>query len=178
MTPLWLALLDDAPGDAEVTPVRDSDGGPAGFLSLWEGRGRPHPEALQADPRIRDRSGPACVISLAMAPAGARPIADDPAVVQARRDVLGDGRTCAVTLLTADPVSIAGALTVARTDRPEQLAALRDDPFAALWGAVTLRVGTGVVGATVRPTGPSLERYAGRPWPYDRFPVAGGDHAR
>jgi hypothetical protein len=83
--------------------------------------------------------------------------------------VLRDGRPVAVSLLTADPVSIAGALTVARADRPEQVAALRDDPFAAMWGARVLRIRAGVFGTPVQPTGPCLERYAGRPWPYDRF---------
>jgi len=116
--PLWLALLDDDPGDAAVTPVRDEGGRRVGLLSLWQGADRPHPAALQADPRLRDPVGPACVLSLALAPPTARPIADDPAVVHARRLVLRDGRPCAVSLLTADPVSIAGALTVARADRP------------------------------------------------------------
>ncbi|MBA2553176.1 MAG: hypothetical protein H0V10_05690 [Geodermatophilaceae bacterium] len=169
MTPLWLALLDEDPGDADVTPVRNDEGEPVGLLSLWQGNDRPHRDALQADPRLRDPVGPACVLSLAMAPPEARPIADDPAVVHARRQVLRDGRPCAVSLLTADPVSIAGALTVARTDRPEQVAALRDDPFAAIWAARVLRIGAGVFGAPVQPTGPCLERYAGQPWPYDRF---------
>lgn len=169
MIPLWLALLNEDPGDAAVTPVRDERGQPVGLLSLWQGSDRPHRDALQADPRLRDRTGPACVLSLALAPPEARPIADDPAVVHARRQVLRDGRPVAVSLLTADPVSIAGALTVARADRPEQVAALRDDPFAAMWGARVLRIRAGVFGTPVQPTGPCLERYAGRPWPYDRF---------
>lgn len=173
MTPLWLALLDDDDGDAggavALAPVRDGVGGPAGLLALWEGTHRPHPQALQVDPRVRDRDGPACVLSLAMALPQARPIADDPAVVQARRMVLRDGRACAVSLLTADPVSVAGALTVARADRPEQVEALRDDPFAAMWGAMRLELPAGVLGGAVHPTGPVLERYGGRPWPYDRF---------
>jgi len=118
---------------------------------------------------VRDPDGPACVVVLALAAPDARPIADDPAVVHARRRVLRDGRPCAVSLLSADPVSIAGALTVARADRPDQVAALRDDPFAALWASRQLHVDAGVFGTRVRPTGPCLERYAGRPWPYDQF---------
>ncbi len=136
---------------------------------MWHGDERPHELALQADPRIRDHRGPACVISLALAAPDGRPLADDPAVVHVRRAVLRDGRPPAVTFLTADPVSVAGALTVARADCPEQVAALRDDPFRRLWGARLLRVSAGVLGASVPRTGPSLERYAGRPWPYDRF---------
>ncbi len=171
MTPLWLALLDDDPSDADVVAaLSDGQGRPAGVLVLWQTVHRPQQHALQADPRLLDPAGPPCVLSLALAPTDARPIADDPAVVHARRRVLRDGRPCAVSLLTADPVSIAGALTVARADRPEQVAALRDDPFAVLWGARRLEVGASVLGARVQPVGPSLERYAGRPWPYDRFP--------
>lgn len=171
MTPLWLALLDEDPGDADVVAaLSDDEGRPAGVLSLWRTVHRPQRQALQADPRLHDPAGPPCVLSLALTPADARPIADDPAVVHARRRVLRDGRPCAVSLLTSDPVSIAGALTVARTDRPEQVAALRDDPFAAMWGARRLEVGASVFGAPVAPVGPSLERYGGRPWPYDLFP--------
>jgi hypothetical protein len=104
-----------------------------------------------------------------LAPVGARPIADDPTLVHARRTVLQSGRACAVTLLTDDPVSIAGALTIARATRPNEVAALQDDPFARLWGKRRLSIAAGALGAEVRPTGPSLERYSGAPWPYDRF---------
>lgn len=170
MTPLWLALLEADPGDGAVAIRVSDDGGfPGGHLVLWQVADRPHSEAVQADPRIHDRVGPACVLSLAMPPAAARPIADDPAVVHARRRVLRDGRPCAVTMLSADPVSVGGALTVARADRPDQVAALDDDPFATLWGSRRLHVPAGVFGVDVHPTGPCLERYAGRPWPYDRF---------
>lgn len=170
MTPLWLALLDADPGADVAVPLRDvGAGAEEGLLCLWRQFERPHKDALQADPRIHDPNGPGCVMSLALPPNDARPIADDPAIVQARRDVLADGRPCAVSLLTADPVTIAGALTLARADRPGEVAALRDDPFARLWPTRQLWVTPGVFGALVRPTGPSLERYSGRPWPYDRF---------
>lgn len=169
MTPLWLAVLAEDPGDATVAQLHELDGRLAGVFCLWQGERRPHGAALQADPRVHDPEGPACVVSWALAAPDARPIADDPAVVHVRRDVLRDGRPAAVTMLTADPVSVAGALTVARADSPEQVAALRDDPFRRLWGARLLRVSAGVLGASVPRTGPSLERYAGRPWPYDRF---------
>lgn len=170
MTPLWLLLLDSdvGLGAGALAAVHEIDGRRAGTLHLWRGAARPHEAALQADPRVHDPQGPACVISLALS-AGPGPIADDPVVVQARRAVLRDGRWCAVTLLTADPVAVAGALTVARADRADQVAALEDDPFARLFPARILRVEAGVLGASVQPTGPSLERYSGRPWPYDRF---------
>ena len=169
MTPLWLALLPADPGDAAVARAEDRNGEPVGVLCMWWTRARPHHKALRADPRIHADDGPPCVVSLAMAPATARPIADDPAVVHARRAALRFGRTCAVSLLTADPVSIAGALSIARANRPDEVAALRDDPFAQLWGARRLSIAAGLLGAVVRPTGPSLERYSGQPWPYDRF---------
>ena len=169
MTPLWLALLAEDPGDAQVTPAHDVDGRQAGLLCTWRQKDRPHDQALQADPRVHDSGGSACVVSWALAPAHARPIADDPAIVQARRAVLRDGRPCAVTLLTEDPVFIAGALSIARADNPAQVAALADDPFSRLWKARLLSVGAGVLGRLVRPTGPSLERYGGRPWPWDLF---------
>jgi hypothetical protein len=124
---------------------------------------------LRADPRIYAADGPACVVSLALAPGRARPIADDPTVVHARRTVLQFGRACAVTLLTDDPVSVAGALTIARADHPDEVAALQDDPFARLWGTRRFSITAGLLGGHVRPTGPSLERYSGQPWPYDRF---------
>lgn len=169
MTPLWLAMLPEDPGSAVVGSVHDRGGRPAGFLCLWRGKARPHEQALLVDPRVHDPAGPACVVSLALAPIDARPITDDPAVVQARRDVLRDGRASSVSLLSADAVEVGGAITVARADRSEQVAALRDDPFARLWSARILRVTAGVFGTVVRPTGPSLERYGGMPWPYDRF---------
>ena len=171
MIPLWLALLeaDVGTGAAATADVRELNGRRAGVLCLWHSSDRPHEAALQADPRIHDDRGPVCVVSLALAAAGSEPIADDPAVVAARRAVLRDGRPCAVSLLSADPVSVAGALTVAHVDRADQVAALQDDPFARLFAARLLRVAGGALGALVRPTGPSLERYSGRPWPYDSF---------
>lgn len=169
MTPLWLAFLDIDPGGAHVTAVTDIAGAPAGVLCAWQTDDRPHEWALQADPRVYDAAGPECLVCLALAPASARPMADDPAVVEVRRAVLRDGRAAAVTMLTDDPVHIAGALTVARADRPDQVAALRDDPFASLWDARLLRVPAGTLSGALRPTGPSLERYGGRPWPYDYF---------
>jgi len=170
MTPLWLALLDHAPATARAVTVTDMAGTGVGDLCAWCTSERPHAEAHQADPRLFDPAGPACVVSLALAPADARPIADDPTVVEARRAVLRDGRAAAVTLLTADPVHIAGALTVAHADQREEVAALRRDPFAALWDTRVLLVAPGLLGRVDHPTGPSLERYAGTPWPYDRFP--------
>lgn len=169
MTPLWLALLAEDPGVAVTGTAHDCAGRPAGLFCLWRGEDRPHEQALQGDPRLRDPDGPPCVVSLALAPLHARPITDDPAVVHARRDVLRDGRACAVSLLTADPVAVGGAITVARADRSDQVAALRDDPFARLWAARIVHVAAGMFGTFVRPTGPSLERYGATPWPFDRF---------
>lgn len=160
-----------------IAPVADLEDRPVGVMCAWLTDDRPHGDALQADPRMHDRLGPPCVISLAMAPPQARPIADDPALVHVRRNVLRDGRPCLVSLLTNDPVSVAGAVTVARAARPHEVASLADDPFARLWSARRLRVGQGVFGAQVRRNGPCLERYAGQPWPYDRFKETGDNDA-
>lgn len=173
MTPLWLAALDHDPGADVVAILRDDADRQVALLCLWRDAERPHESAVQADPRIYDADGRQCWVSLAVVPPAVRPLADDPMVVHARRDVLRDGRPCAVTLLTADLVSVAGSLTVARADRPGQVAALRDDPFRRLWPTRLLQVGAHILGALVRPTGPVVERYASQPWPYDRFRSTG-----
>ncbi|MGI8723424.1 MAG: hypothetical protein ACR2JG_14520, partial [Geodermatophilaceae bacterium] len=80
-----------------------------------------------------------------------------------------EGRLSAVSLLTADPVHLAGAITVARADRPEEILALRDDPFGRLGEARQLDIGPGVLGWSALTVGPVVERYAGAPWPSDRW---------
>jgi hypothetical protein len=48
-------------------------------------------------------------------------------------------------------------------------ARMSEDPFARLCPARVL-LAQGFFLAVPRPTGPAVERYAGMPWPYDRFP--------
>jgi hypothetical protein len=120
------------------------------------------------DSRLFAPSGPACRVSLLVLPAGCRPIADDPAAIAARRAVLRDGRV-AVSLLLDDPVHLAGSLTVARADHPEEVLALRDDPFVRFAPPRRLDVGPGLLGAVPTTPGPVVERYAGTPWPLFRW---------
>lgn len=163
----WLALLPTAEGDLHA-PADEGHGG-AGWLCGWRTRQRPHPSALRVDERLLDPHGAACRISLVLLADGARPIADDPVAIQARRAVLRDGRLTAVSMLTGDPVHISGSLTLARTDHPDELHALSEDPFARLGPARQLDIGPGVLGWVAIVCGPVVERYAGAPWPADRW---------
>lgn len=163
----WLALLADTAGEL-YAPVIER-GGHAGFLCGWGPGPRPVPGALRLDGRLLTPDGPACRVSLVWLAPDARPLADDPAALGARRAVLRDGRV-AVSLLVSDPVHLAGSLSIARTDRPDELLALRDDPFARLGTPRLLDVGPGLFGSAPATPGPVLERYAGAPWPLFRWP--------
>lgn len=172
----WVALRLRPGGDL-CAPAREGDWD-AGHLCAWLSRRPPAPGggfrppvpgALRVDRRLLDPDGPACRVSLVLLPRDRRPIADDPAAVAVRRDVLRDGRL-AVSVLVDDPVHLAGGLSVARTDRPEELLALRDDPFTRLGPPRTLEVGPGVFGPVPAPPGPVLERYAGAPGPASSWP--------
>lgn len=163
----WLALLPAAEGDMHAPA--DEGARRAGWLCGWRTRKRPHPLALRVDERLLDPVGAACRISLVLLADNVRPIADDPAAIQARRAVLRDGRLTAVSMMAGDPVHIAGSLTLARTDHPDELHALTDDPFARLGPARQLDIGPGVLGWVPIIGGPVVERYAGAPWPSDRW---------
>ncbi|MDQ3576540.1 MAG: hypothetical protein M3443_02845 [Actinomycetota bacterium] len=163
----WIALLPEAAGDLKA-PAAEAEQD-AGWLCAWQSSGRPHAAALRVDERLLAADGPACRISLVLLPEHARPIADDPTAIQARRAVLGDGRITAVSVLTHDPVHLAGAIAVARLGCPAELLALSDNPFARLGPARLLEIGSGVLGWAALTAGPVVERYLGAPWPYDRW---------
>ena len=163
----WL-LLGDAGEGLPRAPVTEH-GAAAGWLSVWTGHRGGRRDAVRVDPRLLQPGAGACRISLVLLPVGQRPIADDPAVVQCRRDVLADARLAAVSLLVADPVHLAGAVSVARLDHPAELQALADDPFRRLGRARLLDVGPGLLGPVPLTVGPVLERYAGKPWPADSW---------
>ena len=114
--------------------------------------------------------GPAWV-SLALAPPGRRLLFDDPAVSWVLRQVLAGPAREVISTLTLDAATIGGALTAVRGPSP---AALLNDPFGRLFPARVLRVEPGFVGRMPMPVGPGIQRYAGSPWPWDRFPPAGG----
>ncbi|HEX2085919.1 MAG TPA: hypothetical protein VHF89_09570 [Solirubrobacteraceae bacterium] len=145
----WIALVD-------------------GSLRVWTQRAKPVREALRMDARLVDPAGDAATCSLVLAPREARLLFDDTAVQQARRDVLARLPFDGVTTLLRDSSHFAGSLVIARGE--EQVARLRDDPFARLYPAVRVEVPAGVLGAAPPPAGPTIERYgSANPWPWDRF---------
>jgi hypothetical protein len=93
---------------------------------------------------------------------------DEPEVQQARRDalaswipLLGDRLVCLSTF-AIDASLCAGAMTVAR-DR----SCFADDPFARLFPGTV--VPTSDFSEVPPPAGPTIERYAGAPWPGGGF---------
>ena len=166
----WFALVAERPLDAfAVARAYQVDGRPAGFLAAWrEDQGRPA-GALGTDVRAVDRAGEPAWVSLALAPPGLRLLLDDPAVSWALRRVLAGPAREVVSTLTLDAATIGGALTAVRAP---SASALLDDPFRRLFPTRVLRVEVGFLGRMPAPVGPVIQRYAGSPWPWDRFPPA------
>ncbi len=169
MNRCWLALLARAPqGTLASAEAFSGDGTPAGVLVAWRQRAKPERGALRVDERIIDRDGSEAWVSLVRAPPGVRVLFDDRAVQQARRDVLARAPADAVSTLLRDDSHFEGAITVARG--PGAPVWLLDDPFARVFPTRLLRVGAGVLGRTLPPVGPTIERYgSANPWPWDRF---------
>src|SRR5919206_2691897 len=163
----WFALAPERPTDAFATArAWQLDGQPAGWLAAWTlEHGRP-PGSLGIDVRAVDPAGEPAWVSLALSPTGNRVLFDDPAVSWALRQVLAQSTAAAVSTLTLDSATIGGALTAARDASP---LALADDPFGRLFPARVLRAEAGFVSRVTPPVGPGIQRYAGSPWPWDRF---------
>jgi hypothetical protein len=161
----WLALVDARPADALAAAAAHDEGGAfAGYLAAWSS---PRPQALRAWAAIVDPEGEAALVSLVLPPAGVRLAFDDLAVQQARRQVLAGRPADACSTLLVDDSRFAGALTAWRGVPP---AAVPDDPFARIFPARVLHVGSGVIGRSPAPCGPTIERYgSASPWPGDRF---------
>jgi hypothetical protein len=164
----WFAFLPDQPADAFATaPAFRADGAQLGFLATWRvGAGRKPVGALGIDARAIDRGGEPAWISLALAPERLRILFDDPAICQAMRVVLAGPAADVMSTLVRDPSTIGGAFTATHASTPDSLA---DDPFARIFPRTLLRVDGGFVGNMPAPAGPSVQRYAGAPWPWDRF---------
>ena len=148
----------------------DVDG--EGGIAVWVQRAKPARGARRIDPRIVDPAGAPCLVSLVLPPPGVSLLFDDPAVQEARRRVLAAPPFDAVSTLLRDSSHFEGAVTVARGERDERR--LRwEDPFARVFPARLLRVGSGVFGTVPAPAGPAIERYgSAQPWPWDRFAAA------
>jgi hypothetical protein len=161
----WLAVVDEARNDATaVAELRDhATGEHAGWLAAWCRRAKPARHALRADSRIVDPDGDPATISLVLAPREWRLKFDDPAVAQARRDVLARRPPDAVSTLLFDASHFAGAITVRRGTHAS-------DPFARIVPARVLDVAAGVVGRVALPCGPTIERHGSEnPWPWPAF---------
>jgi hypothetical protein len=164
----WFAFRPERPTDTFAsTPAFRADGAQLGFLATWRvGDGRKPVGALGNDARAIDAHGGPAWISLSLAPERIRVLFDDPAVCQAMRVVLAGPPVDVVSTLVRDASTIGGAFTATHAATPYGLA---DDPFARLFPRMLLRVDTGFVGTMPAPAGPSVQRYAGAPWPWDRF---------
>lgn len=138
------------------------------WLCAWQAEDQPDPAALEVAPGLVG-DGAAFVVSLLVLDESDRLIADDPIVIECRRNVLRDLRFAGSSLLVADPVHVAGAIVLARADDPEQVQALRDDPYQRLGKPVLLHVGPGVLTSLAPSLGPVVERYGGVPWPHGRW---------
>ena len=109
--------------------MSELDGTPVGHLGIWARRAKPTRDARRIDARLLDASGAAAHVSLVRPPPGVRLLFDDPAVQQARRDVLAASPFDAVTTLLSDASHLEGSLTVARG---ADVARLADDHRAVL----------------------------------------------
>jgi hypothetical protein len=165
----WLALTEEQPAGADAAAAaHERDGTPAGWLAIWTRRAKPRRDARRIDARLLDADGVAAVVSLVRPPPGVRLLFDDLAVQHARRAVLAGPPQDAVTTLLSDASHFEGSLTVARG---AGVARLADDPFARVFPARILHVGTGLLGTVPAPAGPVIERYgSAQPWPRDRWP--------
>ena len=134
-------------------------------LRFVPGEEREPKGALRADPRAHDPAGDPAWVSLVLAPDGVSLPFDDTSVTGALRRLLAGPPRRLVTTLLRDEVRFAGALLAA--DEPEELA---ENPFARIFRARVLQVGSGILGRVAPPTGPGIARYGGgAPWPWGRF---------
>lgn len=168
MNRCWLALVDQAPDATASAATWKLDGRPGGLLAAWNRSAKPVRPARRVDPRIIDPEGGSALVSLVLPPPGVKVLFDDLAVQQARREILGRGTQSSVSTLLSDASHYEGSLLVARgPDAPRLIA---QDPFARIFPAVQLRVDDGLLGETLPPAGPTIERYGSdQPWPWDRF---------
>ena len=163
MTRTWVALLPAAPADADrATPVEVEGEGPA-VLVTWTGKHHPHPQARAIDPRLVGEDGPDMSASWVELNDDEQPLFDAPEVLEARRTLLRQWPDYGASTLVSDSVRLAGSVLLGPAG-----SRFDDDPFARFGSRKRLRT-SGMFVSVPAPTGPALERYAGAPWPYDRF---------
>jgi hypothetical protein len=160
----WLALFPE-PQTGSVA-VTTPDGSPAGHLLLVVRRGKPDRNAVRIAPEVVGE-GPALAVSLVLPPRGARPLFDDPAVVDAMRAVLRDpGRTAVFSTLVDGSTQWAGSISATAVPTPGWWGG---DPFARLGPQHRLLLPADVLRPVPLPAGPGHQRHAGTPWPWGRF---------
>lgn len=160
----WLVAGAERLGGASAAAEATDKHGKQLWVQGFPAGARPHPAAVRVDRRVFDPRGEAARVSLVLLEEQRCPLFDDPAVSQALRDVLSGPAVDAVSTLTRDPVHCAGGVTIVRDGRD-----LRDDPFRRLGAQRVLAVGPGVFGRSPLTVAPVTQRYAGQPWPADRF---------
>lgn len=168
----WLGWLDAVPSRPCDLVALTAPGVLAGWLSADE---RPHPAARRVDPRLLDSFGDAAWVSLVWPAPTAMPLFDDTAVLHARRALLSGVSVRGFSTVVVDSSGFAGSVWVA-----DSAEALAEDPFRRLGPHRSLRVDSGFFGRVPRPPGPTIERYAGAPWPEDGAsadPASGRDDA-
>ena len=168
----WLALVAERPTDAlAAASAYDADGRPAGVLAAWPAdRGRPA-GGLGIDVRAVDPQGEAAWISLALAPPGLQLLFDDPAVCWALRQVLAGPARLAVSTLTLDLPLLAGR-SRPRVNRLRSLwRTIRSPGCSRLACCASSRASSAACHGR---SGQASKRYAGSPWPWDRFPLVTG----
>lgn len=161
----WIAGAAEPPADAWASaPLRDARGAPDGYLVAWRAERRPVGGAVGCDPQALDPGGRAAEAWLLLLEH--RVLFDDPAVQRGRQLLLAHGGFEAVTTFSRDASTFGGALCAWRGCWTP------GDPFAAVAPARRITVGPGLL-AEGPPRLPSaiVERYAGQPWPADRFPA-------
>ena len=135
------------------------------ILSWPKGDERPSPRALRVDARLLAGGSDATWVSWCRFPGEESLPFDDGAVSGALRRRLALPWPIAVSTALVDWSRIAGSITAG-----VDLASVVDDPFAAVFPRVLLRVDAGTIGAVPAPTGPGITRYgSGNPWPWDVY---------
>jgi hypothetical protein len=169
VTRCWIALVPEPPAGAfaSASAVSSTDSSHR-VLACWQQAAKPARCALRCDRRIIDRAGSEAWVSLVLLPPAVRLPFDDPAVQQARRELLSRRPFAAVSTLLRDDSHFEGSIVVERGADAERR--LEEDPFARLFQAQRLCVGAGLLGSVGAPVGPTIERYgSANPWPWDRF---------